>query len=288
MSRRTAVPLHSKRQSILVDFLDPSENNCDPHKGMATHLALGTGVRNDTIGHCHETWFDYLPDEETGELSLYLVVPSDDECRKDANNEDGVCGQCKASHDEGFDRYQPKTPKASGRKLQIPNYWYNHYTNREEYFGLQDRVEDYFDLSVDDAPDSARGVYDMIQAQGRDGVSVGTLGNWMRDVCAKAGINAHRRRDRLEDEVEPGDDKTAAEKIKDFGTDSEGNRIPDIIPHDFRASYCTQLCRTKPDEDNPDLIAIKGKTGHKRTSTLERYVNFAKNEVDVRRDKSMY
>lgn len=287
MSRRTAVPLHSKRHSVLVDFLDPSENNCDPHKGIATHLALGTGVRNDTVGHTHESWFDYMPDEETGELELYLIVPSKDECRKDTNSEDGICGQCKQSHGD-LNKYTPKTPKSSGRKLQIPNRWYNHYTNQHEYFGLRDRVEDYFDLSADDAPDSARGVYDMIQAQGRDGVSVSTVGLWVRDVCAKAGINAHRRRSRLEDEVEPGNGETAADRIRDFGTDNEGNKIPDMIPHDFRASYCTQLCRTKPDEDNPDLIAIKGKTGHKRTSTLERYVNFAANEVSVRRDKGMY
>jgi hypothetical protein len=275
--RREAIPLHSKRQAALVQHLNPKKNLVDPHKGIATHLLLGTGVRNDTVGHVHEDWFKYIEGE------LYIKIPSKEQCRKEANGGKDSCTECY----EGY--YYPKTPKGGGRQILVPNKYYNAHSKRDEYFGLKDRVESYFGLSHEDAPETARHGFKMIQADGRDGVSTPTVTGWVRDVCAAAQINKHRRASRLENMLDPDTDgKMAGDRINDFGVDDEGNPIPDVIAHDLRACFCTQMCRTREDEENPDLMGIKQKTGHKNIATLEKYVGYGDNEIDVEKDKSMF
>jgi len=273
--RRSSIPLHSKRHAALIDHLDPAENRVDPHKGIVTHLLIGIGMRNDTVGHTHEDWFTYKEGE------LFIQIPSDEKCRKQANEGNDSCGEC----DNG--RYNPKTPAGAGRQILVPNTYYNFHTDAEEYHGLRDRVESYFGLSAPGAPDHAQYGFSMIQADGRDGASVHTGGDWVRDVCATSEINPSRRAKTLRQHLEPKD-ATAREKIKDYGTDSDGNGIPDVFPHDLRASFCTQLCRTKNEAKNPDLMYIKNKTGHKNTETLEGYVEFGNDEINVEKEKNLH
>jgi hypothetical protein len=85
------------------------------------------------------------------------------------------------------------------------------------------------------------------------------------------------RKQRLLNEGVPSD------QIRDFGVDEEGNRIPDLIAHDLRASFCTQLARN----DTETAYAMT-KTGHKLEETFYRYVQFARDELDKDKDKDMF
>lgn len=281
MGTRTAIPLHRDRQAALIDHLDPRQNNVGQHKGIVTHLYLGTGVRNDTGGHIYKDWFRYEDDE------LYLQVPAEDDCHKE---DIGVCGRCDPNEDKPF---YPKTPAGGGRMLHIGNHYYDYSSQQVRYFGLRDRVESYFAISPPDSRKPAVG-FEMIQANGNNGVSLGTVNKWIREVCTSAGISKQRREARLRKELEPtvrkDDDgvtvieKTVGEKIADHGTDNQGRPLPDVFCHDLRATYCTQLCRA----DDPNYTKIKNKTGHKNEETLYRYVGFASNELDPQTDKHMF
>lgn len=282
MPSRDAIPLHRNRQRVLIEHLDPRENNVNQHKGMATHLMLGSGIRNDTCGHCHKSWFHYQGDE------LYLQVPPDDKCRKDT---DGVCGECDAADKPS--PFYPKTPAGGGRKIHIGNHYYDHSTHQVRYFGLRDRVESYFAISPPGSDEPAMG-FDMIQANGSDGVSPGPLSGWVRDVCVAAGISKSERENRLKQGLKPnkeendeGDEittKYVTEMIADNGTDNQGQPIPDVFAHDLRATYCTQLCRV----ESPNYSEILAKTGHKNEKTLYRYVGFAGEEIDPESDKTLF
>lgn len=277
MPSRTAIPLHRARQAVLSAHLDPHENNVSQHKGIGVHLLLGTGIRNDTCGHTHRDWFSYQEGE------LYLQVPADDKCRKDTRNR--VCGECDPSEDRPF---YPKTPTGGGRMIHIGNHYYDYSTGERQYFGLRDRVESYFGISPPGEPEI--GGFEMIQANCNNGVSIGTLNTWIREVCTSAGISKQERKIRLKKGLTPNKDKngevikTVEETIADNGTDDQGRPIPDVFAHDLRATYCTQLCRT----DNPNYSKIMSKTGHKNEETLYRYVGFAGNELDPAEDKHMF
>jgi len=282
MPRRDAIPLHRDRQRVLTDHLDPREDNVNQHKGMATHLMLGSGIRNDTCGHCHKSWFYYQDDE------LYLQVPPDDKCRKDT---DGVCCECDAA--DKPTPYHPKTPASGGRNIHIGNHYYDHSSNQVRYFGLRDRVESYFAITPPGSDEPAMG-FDMIQANGSNGVSLGPLSGWVRDVCVAAGISKRERETRLKQGLEANTRKdddgkkvietSVTEMIADKGTDDQSRPIPDVFPHDLRATYCTQLCRV----ESPNYSDIMAKTGHKNEETLYRYVGYAAGEVDPKKDKEMF
>jgi hypothetical protein len=159
--------------------------------------------------------------------------------------------------------------------LIIPNRWTNYDTGEEEYFGLKDRCEDYFAI---DSSSGERGFgFKMIQADGKDGFSKGFANDAVRYVGAKSDINPQIRKKRLMNEDVPAD------AIVDFGTDGERNRIPDIIAHDLRASFCTQLARNET-----ETKYAMTKTGHKLEETYNRYVSFARDELDKSKDKNMF
>lgn len=282
MPRRDAIPLHRKRQTALIDTLNPRENNVDQNKGIATHLLLGTGIRNDTCGHVHSDWFKY----EGGEL--YLQVPPTDRCRKDTRTD--VCSVC---NEEEEKPWYPKTPASEGRMIHVGNYYHDYTSDERKYFGLRDRVESYFAVSPSD--EKAAIGYNMIQANGGNGVSRGTLNRWIRGVCTEAGISAEMRKRRLKKELEPDelDDhkekkkenlRSVDEKIKYHGEDDQGRVIPDIFAHDLRATYCTQLCR----DPSPNYTEIRAKTGHKHEETLYRYVGYAGSELDPEKDAQLF
>jgi hypothetical protein len=279
MPSRDAIPLHRRRQAALIDYLAPPSDNVDPTKGTATLLLVGTGIRNDTCGHCYEDWFTY----DSGEL--YLQVPAADECRKDT---DGPCGSC----DDEAKPYYPKTPAGGGRLIHVGNYYYDYSSKERRYMGLRDRCEQYFGLAP--SGESAVGGYSMFRANGNKGASTGTINRWVREMCTAAGISKQEREVRLRKELEPNTEededgnevikRTVPEMISDNGKDSQGRPIPDVFAHDLRACYCTQLCRTA----DPNYSKIKEKTGHKNEETLYRYVGFASSELDPEDDAKMF
>lgn len=274
MGRRDAIPLFSAEHDAFVQAIDEIDNS---DKAMASHLAVGTGGRGYTITHTHKSWFTY---NQNG--TLYYRIPESDPCYKKGDT--SPCGDCKQyNHDE----YEPKTPAGEGRRILISNKWTNPATGKKEYFGLKDRVESYFSLESQRAPDGLQHGNDML---GGDGISLNTLNRWIRDVGAVSTIAKDLRKERLEEhikEIETVDsddpEKRDRKQIKNFGTDNYGRDIPDIVSHDMRATFCTQLMRN----DVSRMKAIE-KTGHKNPSSMERYVSFAENDIEEEEEEGFY
>jgi len=273
MARRDSIPLFSSGHSAFVKGIDQIENN---DKAMASHLAVGTGGRGYTITHTHKSWFTY---NQKG--ALYYRIPESDPCRKYGNK--SPCGDCRQyDHDE----YEPKTPAGEGRRILISNSWTNPATGEKEYFGLKDRVESYFALDSQRAPDGLQHGNDMIDG---DGISISTFVNWIRDVGAVSTIAKDLREERLKEhidieEVDPDDpEKRTREQIVDFGRDKHGREIPDVISHDMRATFCTHLMRN----DVSRSKAIE-KTGHASPSAMEDYVYFAEQDIDEEEEDNFY
>lgn len=268
MGRRSAVPLYKTRH---VSFVEAIHETDDSDKAIASHLAVGTGGRGDTICHTHSSWFVY---DEDGEL-YYRIPKSDKPCRKDGDT--SLCCDCNSSkHDGG---YEPKTPAGEGRRILLTNEWTNPVTGKKEYFGLRDAVEQYFALDGKRAPDGVQHGNKMIQG---NGISLGTLNRWVRDIGAKSTISPELREDRLREELTIDEDREI-DQIVQFGTDSNGNGIPDLIAHDMRATYITHLMRN----DVPRTKAIV-KTGHKVPDSMNPYVRFAEKEIDATEEGNYY
>lgn len=270
MPRRTAVPLFKSRHALLIDELITSNKR---DKAMTCHLGVGTGGRDQTIAHIHSSWFRYRPDMgPEGETPLYLRIPGDGDCHKDT--EADLCGECRKA---GHDGYEPKTPAGSGRQILISNSWTNHMTGDTEYFGLKDAVEDYFALAGPHAPDGVQIGHDMIQTARGGGYSGGLSSKWLRELATDAGIRGSSRRDQLVEYMED------TGNIKDFGERGDGIKIPDMIFHDLRATYCTQLMRCEV----PPSKAIS-KTGHADPESLKPYIFFAADEISPTDERGWY
>jgi hypothetical protein len=272
MPRRDAVPLFKTRHAAFVGAI---LNHDNPDKAIAAHLQVGTGARADTICHTHSSWFVY-----NREGALYYRIPGSDPCRKYGDHE--PCGDCRRS---GHDEYEPKTPAGEGRRILLTNHWTNPDTGEKEYFGLRDAVESYFALDGTHAPDGVQHGNEMVQG---NGVSATSLNIWIREIAAQSTISATLRKDLLQDEIKiehPDDDENnrKVKQIRDFGTDDDGNKIPDIISHDMRATFCTQLMRNDVSRDK----AIN-KTGHKTPGSMEPYIRFAEGEIDEQEESGFY
>lgn len=268
MPRRTAVPLYKTRHVAFVEAIREAEN---PNKSISSHLAIGTGARGDTICHTHSSWFRYRRDG-----SLYYKIPSSDPCQKYGNTK--PCGGCRKNNHEN---YEPKTPAGEGREILIKNEWTNPVTREREYFGLRDAVENYFALDGTHAPNGVQHGNKMVNG---NGISLDTLNSWIRDVGAQADISATLREDRLREALTlSGDEDRKVDQIRDFGTDTNGNEIPDIFSHDMRATFCTQLMRN--DVQRSKAIT---KTGHKNPESMQPYIMFAEDEIDAAEETTFY
>lgn len=266
MGRRDAIPLYKTRHAAFVEAIQEADN---PGKSIASHLAVGTGSRGNTICHTRSSWFVY---NETGDL--YYRVPGSDACYKYGNT--SPCGDCRRyDHEE----YEPKTPAGEGRRILLTNTWTNPVTKEEEYFGLRDAVESYFAISDPRAPDGVQHGHEMIDG---DGISLGTLNKWIRDIGALSTISKDLREDRLRDEITIDEDREQ-EQIVDFGTDADGDEIPDLTSHDMRATFATHLMR-----NNVPRTKAVTKTGHKNPDAMQPYVTFAEKEIGAAEESGFY
>lgn len=275
MPRRDAVPLRKNRQAKLVEAIIEHNN---PHKRVTAHLGLGTGARASSIGHVHSDWFFYEGD------NLYIQIKNEAECKKDS--EHNACGACRQA---GRDYFEAKTNAGKDRIILISNTYTNHAVGgrngEEQYFGLRDTVESYFGLDLPGTPDDPRirRGFDMIQAGGSDGVSKQTANRWLREIAAESAIKAPLREKRLKEELTDNEKKPVEEQITDFGRDEDGNQVPDMIYHDLRACYCTQLMRNEV----PPNKAIS-KTGHSDPDSLKPYIMLAANEIDANEENGWF
>ena len=222
-----------KRQSMHL-FVDAADSMDKPLKGMVALFLTFTGVRVDTLCHLHSSWFGY------NEGALKVKIPAEDTCTKVPGDE--VCSRCRQKGKDGF---SPKTNAGGGRTLKIPESWHNHHTDESEQqpLDLRERLEHHF--SLDGGPG-----HDVIDG---DGLSISTPNNYVKEVAAEAEIGFLR--------------PTGYTNHTRFG------RVPDIVPHDLRGTFCVQLAR-----NDANVFKMCKKTGHADIQSLRPYIRFAEQE----------
>lgn len=225
------------KQKSMHLFVEAAEEIDEEMTRVIALLYLFTGIRTNTLTHLRWDWFS----REDGDL--YLKIPSEEPCMKYGTSE--PCGDCKAGDN---DFYTPKTEAGEGRQIKIVGSWHNHYTDTptQQPINLPDLIEHYFQTSQDDVGNA------MI---GGDGISSGTANTRVKEVAKKAEIGFYRKTGRIEHHS--------------LGL------VPDVFPHDLRATFCVQLMRN---DANP-FKAIN-KTGHKNIESLEPYIKFAEQEIE--------
>jgi integrase len=230
-------PVEPLKQKSMHLFVHAAEEMKSETTRVVALLLLFTGIRVNTLTHLRWDWFH----RDDGDL--YLKVPSEEPCLKYGTSE--PCGDCSSGNNE---RYTPKTPAGEGRRIKIVNSWQNYYTETasQQPIDLPELVEHYFKTSSDGVG------HEMVNG---DGISSGTANNYIKKVAKEAEIGFYRKPGRVEHER--------------FGV------VPDLFPHDLRASFCVQLMRN---DANPFKAITK--TGHKDVESLEPYVKFAEQEVD--------
>jgi integrase len=91
---------------------------------------------------------------------------------------------------------------------------------------------------------------------GGDGVCVGTINKWIKDIAIDAEIGLERG----------------------LTDDSRfDKKVPDVIPHDMRGTFIMQLIR-----NNMQRTKVIKYTGHDHVSSLEDYEERVAEETDAR------
>lgn len=223
-------------QKPMHQLVETAQDFDDKDKSLPVLIGIFTGIRANSLCHLHSDWFHH----EEG--SLYLRIPNEFPCRK--YDTDKMCGDCNARKG---DNYSPKTDAGGGRRLKIPETWHNHYTDQDNHpLDLRRLIEHYFNIGKDD--------YGNAMITG-DGISVSTANRYAKEVAEEAEIGFYLKQGYFDHE--------------------ELGRVPDVMIHDFRATFCVQLMRN---DANP--FKSIGKTGHSDVDSLKPYIEFAKGEFD--------
>jgi hypothetical protein len=223
-------------QKPMNELITTAEKIDDSVKALTVLIGIFTGIRANTLCHIHSDWFHYDEDQ------LYLRVPNEFRCLKYGTDES--CGDCAQ---RVGDSYSPKSDAGGGRRLMIPQTWHNHYTGQDEApTQIRKLIEHYFAIGDDD--------YGHSMLDG-DGISVSTANRYVKQVAEEAEIGFYLKQGYIDH--------------------SKLGRVPDVMTHDLRATYCVQLMRN---DANP-FKAIN-KTGHADVDSLKPYIEFAKGEFD--------
>lgn len=222
-----------KRKSMHL-MVETAESMDDSLKSLVVLFLMFTGVRADTLCHLHSSWFGY------DDGALKVKIPASDTCTKTPGDE--VCPRCDYKGKTGF---SPKTEAGEGRTLKIPEAWHNHYTDESEQqpLDLRERIEHHFSLNGTPGNDVIDG----------NGLSSKTPNEYVKQVADKAEIGFLR-----------------PTGYTDYG---RLGRVPDIVAHDLRGTYCVQLARN---DANPWKMCKK--TGHSDIESLKPYIQFAEQE----------
>lgn len=224
------------QQKAMHELIRTAEKIEDSVLGLTVLIGVFTGIRANTLCHIHSDWLEH------DEGNLYLRVPNEFRCRKYGKDE--LCGDCRARVGDG---YSPKSDAGGGRRLKIPETWHNHYTSQDEApTEIRKRIDHYFAIGDDD--------YGNCMLDG-DGISVSTANRYVKLVAKEAEIGFYLKQGYIDH--------------------SKLGRVPDLMVHDLRATYCVQLMRN---DANP--FKTINKTGHADVDSLKPYIEFAKGEFD--------
>ncbi|WP_135807381.1 tyrosine-type recombinase/integrase [Halorussus marinus] len=233
---RDVEPLSRQAMSL---FTDAAESFDDDVVALTALIALFTGVRNYTIGHIHADWFNHVNG------ALWMKVPTKTPCTKTAD--DTICGDCNQNKRGGRD-FAPKSDAGGGRRLKIPESWHNKHTDTESQqdLSLRSMIEHHFKLEEESHGN---------MLLGGKGLSKRTVNKYVKAVAEEADIGFFRNNGYVQH--------------RDLG------RVPDLFPHDLRATYCVQLARN---DANPWKMCKR--TGHADIESLKPYIKIASQEIE--------
>lgn len=230
---------------LMKEFVDAAETFDEPLTRITGSGLLWTGLRVFIFSHLHSDWMWY--DDEIDILKI--IVPESDQCQKSPPGE--VCTDC--SH-QNKDQIDPKTPTGERRIIEIPRTYQCYYTGETRPLQLTEDLLGYFKVTDD---------------YGRDTFPV--LTNTFRRRVHRIVARADERMDgkfRRERGLTP---KTV---------DWKDEPIPDVTPHDLRATLGTQMYRgNEGDPDRASLEQIAAELGHKSIKTTRKYADWTDAEV---------
>lgn len=233
----------------MKEFIDAAESFDEPLTRIVGSGLTWTGLRMFIFAHLHSDWLYY--DDEVDVLKI--LVPSDDRCHKSPPGE--VCTDCrKRGREPTGGEINPKTPTGERRVIEIPREYQCYYTGETRPLQLTEDLLGYFKVSND---------------YGRETFPV--LAGALRERVEKIAARADDRMDgkfRRERGLTP-------KKV-----DWKDEPIPDVTPHDLRATLGTQMYRGEEGaDDKASLEQIAAELGHKNIETTRKYADWTDEEV---------
>lgn len=227
------------------EWIDAAESMDDPLNRIIGSGLLWTGLRIYIFAHLRADWMWY--DEDIGILKIR--VPESDECHKSPAGE--VCADCRK---RGKTKIDPKTPTGEKRLIEIPKEYTCHYSGETRSLQLTDDLLGYFSVTND---------------YGRETFPI--LGDAIRNRNRKVAARADDRMNgkfRLQRGHTPTD------------VDWRDEPIPDVFPHDLRATLGTQMYRgDNGDPNKASLEQIAAELGHLNVDTTRKYADWTDSEV---------
>lgn len=230
---------------LMKEFIDAAESFEDPLTRITGSGLVWTGLRIFIFTHLHSDWMWYDDNIDI----LKIVVPSTDQCHKSPPGE--VCSDCSK---RGKTKISPKTPTGEQRVIEIPRKYQCYHTGETRSLQLTEDLLGYFKINNN---------------YGRDTFPV--LGNALRNRVNKIAARADDRMDGKFRRQRGQTPKTV---------DWKEEPIPDVTPHDLRATLGTQMRRgNKGDPDKASLELIAAELGHKSVETTRKYAEWTDKEV---------
>lgn len=229
----------------MKEFVDAAESFEDPLTRIIGSGLLWTGLRIFIFAHLRADWMWY--DEKEGILKI--IVPDEDECHKAPPGE-----RCTDCHHRGKEKINPKTPTGEQRVIEIPQEYTCYYSGETRPLQLTEDLLGYF--AVED--DFGQETFPVLGGAMRDRVN---------KIVSRADdrMDGKFRRQRREAPVE---------------VDWKDEPIPDVFPHDLRATLGTQMYRgDEGDPDKASLEQIAAELGHKSVDTTKKYADWTDEEV---------
>lgn len=229
----------------MKEFIDAAESFDESLTRITGSGLVWTGMRVFIFAHLHSDWMWYDDDLDI----LKIIIPDSEQCRKSSPND--VCADCSK---RGKQKISPKTPAGEQRIIEIPREYQCYYTGETKPLRLTEDLLGYFKITDD---------------YGRDTFPV--LGDALRSRVKKVAARA--------------DDRMGGKFRRERGltpktVDWKDEPIPDVTPHDLRATLGTQMYRgDKGDPDKASLEQIAAELGHKDIETTRKYADWTDSEV---------
>jgi integrase len=237
------------KSRLMKEWVDAAESFDDPLTRIIGSGLLWTGLRIFIFAHLRPDWFFYDKEIEV----LKLRVPDSDECHKSPPGK--VCGDCRhRGREPTGEEINPKTPAGDERIIEIPREYTCYHTGETRPLQLTDDLLGFFQINDD---------YGHQQFP----IQIDAIRGRVKKVASRAD-------DRMDGSFRKQRGHTP------IRVDWKDEPIPDVFPHDLRATLGTQMYRGEEgDDDKATLEQIAAELGHKNIETTRKYADWADEEV---------